>query len=157
MKINVTKPKLSPPLEVPFSSATADIAQALCIPNEAAAMTLYGLCATGNVRAFGDQGEVLDVEKRLIEDLERLNPILVSGDDVRHWLRGWSRGPIRQDRDKVILAKLRKGLIPGSNIHWKKFRDDIRNDCNGWGAKGKPANGFGDKQIQRAVKRLRSL
>jgi hypothetical protein len=37
----------------------------------------------------------------------------------------------------------------------KQFCDDVRNACRGWKAKGKPALGFGDKQIQRIVKNLR--
>jgi hypothetical protein len=140
-----------------FSSATSDIEQALCISNEAAAMTLYGLCATGNVRVFNGQYEVIDVEKCVMEDFERIKPIFVSRDDVRHWLTEWSRGPVRRDRDKVILTMVREGLVPGRNISWKKFCVEVRNKCNGWGAKDKPATGFGDKQIQRAVKGLQSL
>jgi hypothetical protein len=116
-------------------------------------MTLYGLCATGNVGSVTDELEIIDGEECTIEELEG-SLAFVSASDVRHWLTEWSPAPQPLKRDAVIEAKLQAGAIPGRNIPWKKFCDEIRDECNGWGAKGKPAWGFSNKQIQRHVKDL---
>jgi hypothetical protein len=45
---------------IAFSDAAKEIADALKIPNEAASMTLYGLCATGYVRWTDISGVIVE-------------------------------------------------------------------------------------------------
>jgi len=95
-----------------FSEAATEIAQALNIKREAAEMTLYGLCATGNVGSVTDELEIIDGEECTIEELEG-SLAFVSASDVRHWLTEWSPAPQPLKRDAVIEAKLQAGAIPG--------------------------------------------
>jgi hypothetical protein len=55
----------------------------------------------------------------------------------------------------VIEKLLAEGLNPPRNIKWKPFYKKVRDECNGW-IDDRPALGFGDKQIQRVVKELRT-
>jgi hypothetical protein len=60
----------------------------------------------------------------------------------------------RPTRDREIRRRLTAGEHPGKNIEWKPFCDGVRNRCDGWisTAKAKkPARGFSDKSIKRAV------
>jgi len=132
-----------------MDEAATEIAQALNLHSEAAAMMLYGLCATGNVRWLDGAGEVIDEDKCTIANFNH-KPVLVMADDVHHWLTVWSKAPQPSRREAVIAA-----MIP-RKIPWKKFCDEVRGKCNGWLPDGRPAPGFGDKQIQRIVKDLRS-
>jgi hypothetical protein len=137
-----------------FGEAAIEIANGLNINDVAAEMTLYGLCATGNVRWLNDQGELVDEDQCTIGDFND-KPKLVVASDVRSFLTDWSTNPQASHRDAVIKAKLDAGMSPGRNITWKEFCDDVRDKCNGWRAKGKPAWGFGDKQIKRIFNDLR--
>jgi hypothetical protein len=113
---------------------------------------MLGLIATGHVRADATKKHV-DHECTAAELQGKSK--LIAVDDLRDLLREWSAAPTA-GRDRVISMKLRNGDIPGRNIEWKQFCDDVRDDCNGWRAKGKgPAWGFGDKQIKRIVNHLR--
>jgi hypothetical protein len=51
--------------------AVTQIAHALNIEDEPAAMMLYGLCATGNVRWFDAQGELIDEDECTIADFNQ--------------------------------------------------------------------------------------
>jgi hypothetical protein len=139
---------------ISFYTATVEIAQALNVPNEAATMILYGLCATENVRAVDGRGVVVDGEvctlRKFFEDL----PPSVCASDVRDFLRQWSPAPQPEAREAVIREMLAEGKVPPRDVSWKLFRNELRKRCKGWLASGKPAHGFSDKQIDRTVKRL---
>ena len=137
-----------------LSQAADEIRQALNISYEPAYMTLHGLCATGNVRSQNNEREIIDTEDYTVSDFEG-SPAFVSADDVRHWLARWSRVSSSHIRDQIISKLLSDGLVPPRAIKWKPFCDRVRNDCNGW-LGDRPALGFSDKQIQRAVKELRT-
>jgi hypothetical protein len=130
--------------------AAAEISGALNIRFEAAMMTLYGLCTTGNLRFVDDDGEIIDFEECTIDEFERNAPAFVSAEDVRHWLNEWAPAPQRSQRDTVIAE-----LIKGPPLSQKQFCDSVRARCNGWQSKGKPARGFGNKQILRIRDELR--
>jgi hypothetical protein len=141
-----------------FLEAAEEIAQGLKVKHEAGAMTLYGLCATGNVRSFNAQEEFFDPDECTIANFEG-NPTFVIASGVRHCLVEWSPDALPSQRDAEIDKRLRAGVIPGRNVSWKQFGDDIRDACNGWivtGGQRKPNRAFGDKQIQRIVKDLKA-
>jgi hypothetical protein len=144
------RPKSEP---LVFTKAVTEIADALNVKNDAAAMTLYGLCATGNIRWLGEGGEVIDEDECTIADFNH-KPRWVIASDVRSFLTDWSPDPQPSHRHAVIKAKLDEGARPGRTIPWKKFCNEVRDKCNGWRAKGKPTWGFSNKQIQRHVKDL---
>ena len=52
-----------------FREAGTEIAQALAIPHRAAAMLLYGLAATGNVRTLDDELDPIDEDKCTISEI----------------------------------------------------------------------------------------
>jgi hypothetical protein len=131
-----------------FDEAATVIAQALAIPHQAAGMLLYGLAATGNVRTLDDELDPIDEDKCTISELGG-SIAYVSAEDIRRWLGDWSVVSQPSHRETVIAAMLPR------TVPWKQFCNDVRNACRGWKAKGKPALGFGDKQIQRIVKNLR--
>jgi hypothetical protein len=134
-----------------FSEAAIEIADALNIKHEAATMTLYGLCATGHIRCLNDRGELIEAI-----DIEG-KPAFFRASDVRHFLTEWSEGPQPSRREAVISTMINEGVNPPRTISWKKFCNDVRDACNArLDAKGRPPFGFGDKQIQRIVKDLRS-
>jgi hypothetical protein len=81
--------------------------------------------------------------------------VSVAADDVRYQLVEWSPEPQPKLRDQVIGKLLAEGHNPPRTIHWTPFCDLVCNKCNGWLAAGKPALGFGERQIKRAVKELR--
>ena len=145
-----------PSSKLTVDEAATEIAQALNIQPEAAAMTLYGLCATGNVRWLDGGGEVIDEDKCTIADFDH-KPVLVLADDVRHWLTQWSKAPQFSRRDAVIAKMIAEGQIPPRTIKWKMVFKRVRDECNGWLAKDKAAWGFGDKQIQRKFNELRAI
>ena len=146
---------------ISFSTGAAEVSQSLAISYETAVMTLYGLCATGNVRSCNKHGKVIDAEECTIEHFEgAVADASVSAADLRHWLSERSSAPQLSHRKAVIASMLKAGAIPGSNIHWKTFCDDVRDKCNGWLSKAditkhRPGRGFDDKTIQRDVKELR--
>ena len=152
LKSKAKNPKNEPRLT---RDAAADaIAEALHIRYEAAMMILYGLCATGKVRCFDDQGEV--IEDCMISEFEGKASFVIA-EDVHHWLLEFSSRPQPQRRDAEIEKRLRGGAIPGRNISWKEFCNDVRDACNAYDTKHRPISGFGDKQIQRVVKDLKRL
>jgi hypothetical protein len=136
--------------------AATEIARALNIRHEEAMMTLYGLCATGNVRWVGNQGEIVDEDECTIADFSS-KPKYVVASDVRSFLTDWSPDPLPSKRETIISAMIAEGLNPPRNINWKEFYKRVREACNArLDAKGRAPFGFGDKQIQRIVKDLRS-
>jgi hypothetical protein len=135
--------------------AAKEIEEALRIPYEAAMTTLYGLCATGNIRWVDGTGEVVEEDQVTIAEFSGKVAYIVA-DDVRFQLVRWSPQPQQSQRDRVIVRLLAEGHNPPRSIKWKPFCDLVRNNCNGWLKAGAPAFGFGDKQIQRIVKELRS-
>jgi hypothetical protein len=54
-----------------------------------------------------------------------------------------------------IERLLQEGKLPGKNVPWKTVYDELRDRTGGWAdrASGLPLRGFGDKSIQRRVKR----
>src|SRR5262249_32736823 len=140
---------------IPFHEAANAIATSLNISFEAAIMTLCGLCATGNVQWVDDSGEVVEEHELTVPNFNR-KPAVVVAARIRSCLADWSPQPQRSQRDRAIPGLLVEGHTPPRSIKWKPFSDLVRDKCNGWLKAGKPALGFGDKQIQRAVKELRS-
>jgi hypothetical protein len=152
------KPNPRPTDLLTFSVALQEIKEALKIHHEAAAMTLYGLCATGNVRSLNDKQELIGAEECTIGNFEG-SPAFVVASDVRNYLTEWSPDPQRKHRDAVIAEMLQDGTIR-RNTSWKDIYKLVRDRCNGWivtGGEQKPDKGFGDKQIQRIVNQLRGL
>src|SRR5262245_6726284 len=146
------KSKDDPRPTLTFDQAASEIAQALKIEHEAAAMMLYGLCATGNVGCVNDQGEIIDYDECTIAAFSgaSIRASVVAG-DVRPYLTKWSTGPLPHQRAAVIQAMLPR------TISWKEFCNQVRDKCNGWiktGGEPKPQQGFSQKQIQRIVKDL---
>jgi hypothetical protein len=138
--------------------AQDELAQAFTLPSAVAAMLLDGLIATGNVRARDMNEELIDLDECTIAQLEG-KAELVAANELRDWVREHSTLPQGSQARRVITRKLREGINPPRTIPWKSFCNDVRNECNGWvgnGAKRRPAHGFSDKQIQRAVNDLRS-
>jgi hypothetical protein len=150
------KEEKKPSKALTIHMAATEIARALNIRHEAAMMTLYGLCATGSVRWVGDQGEIVDEDECTIGDFWN-KPKHVVASDVRSYLTDWSPDPLPSKRETVISAMIAEGLNPPRNINWKEFYKRVREACNArLDAKGRAPFGFGDKQIQRIVKDLRS-
>jgi hypothetical protein len=147
-------PDTSPALMLPWQDAQTEIVKALGITRETALMVLYGLCATANLRCFTADRQIIDTDQ---------GPLVIEGkiafveaDDIRHWLLQSSQAPLTDQREIVIAELLASDQLPGENIEWKPFCDLVRDRCNGWRKRGKPTWGFGDKQIKRVVKTLRS-
>ena len=137
-------------------TAERDIAKAFGLPSEVARMTLFGLVATGLVRARDDKSNVIDLDDCTIAELES-KPVFVAADQLRDWLCEHSPVPLSSDQRKaVILGMFQRHEVPPNAISWKEFNDNVRDQCGGWQGKGKrrPAHGFGDKQIQRIAKGL---
>jgi hypothetical protein len=104
------------------------------------------LIATERIRARD-----LDLAGCKLADLEQAE--FVSGSDLAEWLP-----PPLNERDARIAKLVRDGANPPRTQPWKDFCNEVRDQCRaGWRAKGKPAWGFSDKQIQRAVKALKAL
>jgi hypothetical protein len=138
-----------------IDKAAAEIADALNIKYEAAMMTLYGLCATGEIRWWNDQG-LIDEDECTVADFSG-KPKRVSADGVRHFLTEWSEGPQPSRREAVIAALIADGVNPPRNIKWKEFYKRVRDACNArLDAKGRAPFGFGDKQLYRIFNELRS-
>jgi hypothetical protein len=139
-----------------YTDAANEITRSLNIHYDAAVALLCGMCATGRVRWIDDKGDLVDEEEcTLAAFAGDRHPFRVAADDVRHCLTRWSHDPLPARREEVI-AKLMVELNPPRKTKWKPFCDRVRDDCNGWLKPGVPAPGFGDKQIQRIVKDLRS-
>src|SRR5262245_25577819 len=97
------KKKASSSKTLTFSEAADEIGKALNIEYEAAEMTLYGLCATGNVRWIDNQGELVDEDECTIANFHS-KPAVVLADDVRSCLTDWSPAPQSSRREAVIEA-----------------------------------------------------
>jgi hypothetical protein len=69
--------------------------------------------------------------------------------------------PKPTEEDKPLVVEIRRRLangdIPGSNVSWKLFCDEIRVACNGWAPNRKMVRGFSDKAIERAVKQIQKV
>ena len=156
---NKRKSKGDPSPKLSFSQAATEIAEALKIENDAATMTLYGLCASRSVRCINDQEEIIDYDECTIAAFSEASVTAsVLADDVRYYLTGWSPDPL-PDRRWDVIRKMLAEHNPPRTISWKEFCDRVRDECNGWiktGGKLKPGPGFSQKQIQRIVKDLRA-
>jgi hypothetical protein len=152
LKAKVKQPSKADHDWIKFAQAVTEVIEAFGLPGDAASVMLFGLIATGQVRALDKAGQFIDLDSCTIAELEG-KPKSVSANELRGWLREWSAAPTT-DRARVIADKLRSGEIPGRNITWKEFCDDVRSKCNGWRDKGKPNWGFGDKQIKRICNHL---
>jgi hypothetical protein len=130
-----------------FKAAADEIAQALNINYDVALMTLFGLAATAKVRFLDDNGKVIEEDECTISQFEGRARYFVA-EDVRHWIKELSSVPQTKQRDAEIKKRLPR------RVPWKQFYKEIRDACNGWLPDGRPALGFGDKQIQRRVKDL---
>jgi hypothetical protein len=131
------------------SQATDEIKKALRICDEAASMTLHGLWATDNVAGLDDETRECTVGEG--------NPSYFSASDVRHWLIEWVPSPQVEQRDQVIAELLSAGSSPGRGEYWPQFCNEVRDRCDGWRSKRRAKWGFGDRQIQRSVKRIRGF
>ena len=145
-------PDTSPGVLLPWLAAETEIVEALGVTRETARMVLYGLCATANLRCFTADRQIIDIDQGPFEG----KIAFVEADDIRHWLLQSRRSPLTKQREIVIVELLASDQLPGENIEWKAFCDLVRDNCNGWRKRGKPAWGFGDKQIKRVVNTLRS-
>jgi hypothetical protein len=145
-----SKPELEPTW-LPFSGGTAEIGESLGLPHEAASMLLYGLCATGNVRCLNDQGEFVDEDECTIRAFGG-EAAFVAAEDVRAWLAEWSDALQPSRLRAEIAQRLKAGDVPGRNIPWKQFEQEVRTAC-----KAKPrTRGFDHRTFQRIVRELRS-
>ena len=149
-RLRTSDPTLLPRLSL--SEAASELGNALRLKHEAATMTLYGLCATGNIRSLSAEGQVIEEGECTIGNF---NPAFVIASDLQSFLTDWSPDPQPQHRDAVIAEMLKDGLVPGASIPWKEFENKVRNACNGW-IGSRPARGFDHKTIYRTVKRLRN-
>ena len=145
-----------------FAKAYEEIKDGLNIHRDAAEMVLCGLCAVGDVRMQNAQRVVIEPGTCALGELRQgINgPAFVSTDDLRAWLIDKSSYPQRNALKVAIARRISDGEVPGDTIGWDRFCGDIRDDCNGWvktGGKRKPARGFGDKTIKRAVAELRDI
>jgi len=92
-------------------------------------MTLYGLCATGNVRWLDAEGEVIDEDECTIGDFNG-KPRWLIASDVRSFLTDWSSVPQPSRREAVISAMIAEGVNPPRTISWKEFYKRVRDGCN---------------------------
>jgi hypothetical protein len=137
-----------------FANAEQEIARALKIKREAALMTLFGLCAIGDVRVADANGEVIEEGEYMIGDIVEIRHLRVAAGDLHAWLADVSAAPQRSALKEAITRRVNAGEVPGDTITWARFCDLIRKDCNGYvrtGGKPQPSRGFGDKTIKRAV------
>src|SRR5262249_35925419 len=80
--------------------------------------------------------------------------VFVNTTDVREQLAEWTARP-QPDLLKTKIGKMiADGIVPGHNANWKAICKELRDKCNGWLGDGRPARGFGDRQIQRIFKEL---
>jgi hypothetical protein len=136
-----------PTAKLKFLAAVGEITTALALPSEIGTMLLYGLVASGNVRAFNAAGEVMEEDECTIAELIR-NPE-VEPNDIRHWLAQWVP---RVGRDAVIERLARETRLRGKRLYNK-----VRDECGGWivtGGERRPGDGFSDKTIQRIINGL---
>jgi len=96
--------------------ARTEVMEAFGICYEAASVTVYGLIATGQVRALDETREFIDLDDCTIAELEG-KPKRVSATELRALLREWSPAPTA-DRDRVIsenygVAKSQVATFPG--------------------------------------------
>ena len=133
-----------------FANAVGEIAKALSLPSEIAQATLFGLIATGEIRA-SDRTDLIDLDECTIAEIQGRAAFVVAG-ELREWLRDHSTAPSANIRDAEIRKRLPR------RMNWKDFGNEIRDACpGGWIGKHRPGMGFSLKQIQRRVKELERL
>jgi hypothetical protein len=115
---------------VSFHNGVAEITDTMRIPNEAASMLLYGLCATGNVRCLNDQLDFIDPDECTLTEFSAAGAF-IAVNDLRHFLAEWSSAP----QPSLINVEIAKRLP--RRIPWKQFCNEIRDACNGWRGPGK--------------------
>jgi hypothetical protein len=133
-----------------FSEAAAKIEVGLKLANEAATMTLYGLCATGNVRWLDDKQQLIEEDECTIAEFSG-KPAYVVTVDVLHFLAEGVPNPkqLQAYRDTLILERIHDGDRPGIQLY-----EFIRGACHvGINRKGQfDQEGFSDKQLGRIAK-----
>ena len=111
--------KIEAPTEwLSFSEAAAKIEVALKITNEAARMTLYGLCATGDVRWLDDKQRLVQEDECTVAEFGS-KPAYVVTVDILHYLAEWVPNPkqLQDYRDTLILERVREGDRPGIQLY----------------------------------------
>ena len=115
--------------------------------NAVAMMTLYGLCATGDVRWVDATGEVLEEDDLTVANFSG-KLALIDADDLRDWLVTCSHDSQLSRKEEVIRTMIVEGNTP-RKLGRKVFCDRVREACN-W----REERGFGDRTIMRLVKGL---
>jgi hypothetical protein len=140
--------KPSPPgPRITFDKGASEIAEALKIPYAAATMTLYGLCAIGDVRWVDISGAMVEEDELTVANFSG-KPAIIDADDLRAWLVTCSHAVQLSQKEKVISLLIADGDTP-RKLGWKRFCDRVRDACNGRGQRG-----FSEKQIRRLVNGL---
>jgi hypothetical protein len=70
--------------------------------------------------------------------------VMIFEPDFRSWF-----GQPQSDRDAAIAKRLRKG-VPGKDVAWKSFCDDIRRDCEA----SMNTRGFSDETIENITRKI---
>jgi hypothetical protein len=148
-----------------FSYVGAAISITLGLSQGVAERTLRELCAKGDIRSIRcgldkeDEAQIIKPSEWLKAEVDLEGSVLqyvsVSLDDYRYWLRQQKQPEELSARDTVISKLLQAGECPPDKLPWKEFCDTVRDTANGW-TNNEPSFGFSDKQIQRAVKILRT-
>jgi hypothetical protein len=137
-----------------WGKAADEIAEALNLQWEPALTLLHGPCATNLVRWLDRQGEIVDEFEYVLAKFGTEAVAFVNTTDLREQLAEWSRRPQPELLKARIVKMIADGVVPGRTRKWKEIFRELRDSCNGWLGDGRPARGFGDRQIQRVFKEL---
>jgi hypothetical protein len=161
---------------ISFYMATIEIEKRLSISHAEARRRLRGACAEARIRSLKEHREEFELPayKRTViaprEWRERevdydgpdpegfLTSVEVNEGDFQYWLKGLPLPEVPNQRDTEIRKLLEAGKYPPDKMSWKEFCGKVRDGADGWtktGGELKEAPGFSQKQIQRAVKRMR--
>ena len=152
-----------------FYIAANEIGQRHSLSPGAAQTKLRELCASGLVRSWRQPYSMVNGVPEGEGPPERIEPIawrrneidlMTDADGCSYFVDvsmvdlDAQLGPTkRSPRDAAIIKRLQAGEQPPDKVPWKKFCDNIRDDAEGWiDNRQRPALGFSNKQIQRAVK-----
>jgi hypothetical protein len=136
--------------------AADEIAKALNLEWEPALVLLHGLCAMDRVRWLDKKGEIVDSFECVLAKFGSEAVAFVEAADVREQLAEWKTRPQPELLKAKIFQMITDGVVPGRTRKWKAIFKELRDSCNGWLSDGRPARGFGDRQIQRVFKELGS-
>jgi hypothetical protein len=70
--------------------------------------------------------------------------VMIHEDDFRSWI-----GHPQSNREAAITKRLRVG-VPGRDLSWKRFCDDVRNDCGA----SLSTRGFTDETIENITREI---